>query len=196
MPDITEQVDGASTVLLASPSIGSRRQVCSALLTDPPVRSVLFVSYVRGPDRCVGQLERAGADEVDVEVLAVGGVGADGSAGHDDAAVRQVSTPGDLTRLGVEIDQFLSERAAPVSVCFDSLTSLLQYVDLDTAYEFLHVVTGQVRAADARAHFHVDPGAHDDADIAAVTSLFDASVSVGDERRVRTREYLSAEPIE
>jgi hypothetical protein len=67
---------------------------------------------------------------------------------------------------------------------------MLQYVDVETAYEFLHAVTGQVHAAGARAHFHVDPSAHDDQKIAAIMSLFDASVSLQDDVEVQTRALL------
>jgi ABC-type nickel/cobalt efflux system permease component RcnA len=67
---------------------------------------------------------------------------------------------------------------------------MLQYVDFETAYEFLHAVTGQVHAADARAHFHIDPDAHDRQHVEAITSLFDARVALGDEVRVRTRDVI------
>ena len=101
-----------------------------------------------------------------------------------------MTTPSDLTGLGVAISEVLSEWDDPVLVCFDSLTSMLQYVDSDTAYEFLHAVTGQVHAARARAHFHVDPAAHDETTLAGITSLFDARVSVNDRTTVRTRDII------
>jgi hypothetical protein len=101
-----------------------------------------------------------------------------------------ISSPSDLTGLGIQIGEFLSEWSAPTVLCFDSLTSMLQYVDFETAYEFLHAITGQIHASDARAHFHIDPGAHDQQQIAGITSLFDASVSLEEEPRVRTRDVI------
>jgi hypothetical protein len=68
---------------------------------------------------------------------------------------------------------------------------MLQYVDFQTAYEFLHAITGQVHAAGARAHFHVDPSAHADTEIAGITGLFDAKVSLDSEApEIRTRDVM------
>jgi hypothetical protein len=76
-------------------------------------------------------------------------------------------------------------------VCFDSLTAMLQYVDVETAYEFLHAITGQLYAADARAHFHIDPTAHDRTTVDSIASLFDAVVEFGaDGLETRKRHLL------
>jgi hypothetical protein len=187
MTAITEGLDGATTVLLKEPSIGGDRQICTALLTDTTAPSVLFVTYTRGPDDCVEQLEGVDAEIRDVGVLTVGDVGT--AADREDIVTENVSSAGDLTGLGIEIGQFLSEWNPPVTVCFDSLTAMLQYVDFETAYEFLHTVTGQIHAADARAHFHIDPGAHDEQHVAAITALFDATVTA-DTGEVRTRDVI------
>jgi hypothetical protein len=58
---------------------------------------------------------------------------------------------------------------------------MLQYVELDQAFRFLHVVTDRLADADAMAHFHVDPGAHDDETIETLTSLFDGAWTFEDE---------------
>jgi hypothetical protein len=68
---------------------------------------------------------------------------------------------------------------------------MLQYVELETAYEFLHAITGQLYAADARAHFHVDPSAHDSQTVDSITSLFDAVVELDDgDPTVRKRALI------
>jgi hypothetical protein len=68
---------------------------------------------------------------------------------------------------------------------------MLQYVEVETTYEFLHAVTGQLYAADARAHFHVGTNAHDRQTVDSITSLFDAVVELGDgEPTVRKRELI------
>jgi len=198
---ITDRLGGARTVLLEEPSMGGGREVCTSLLTDGVgTPNVLFVSFTRQPGACVDQLEETEASDVGVVM-----VGESGTADHDhadvrsvgdaatadraDVAVETVPTPSDLTGLGIEIGPFLSEWDVPVTVCFDSVTAMLQYVDFETACEFLHAITGQVHAAGARAHFHVDPGAHDEQAIAGITALFEASVSVED-TDVSTREVI------
>mgnify|MGYP000591950780 CR=1 FL=1 len=108
----------------------------------------------------------------------------------DDVTVKSVSTPDDLTGLGITLSQALSTHEDAV-VCFDSLTVLLQYVDTETAYEFLNALTGHLYAADARAHFHLDPAAHDTQTVDALASLFDAIVEAeGEAWSARRRELL------
>ncbi len=190
MDEIHTQLDGATNVLLEEPPMGQGRDVCTSLLLDRhPTPSVLFVTFTRSPADCLAQLDGHGKFE-NVGVITVG----DGStAASDDRLVTEaVSSANDLTGLGIAIGKFLSGWASPVLVCFDSLTSMLQYVDVRTAYEFLHTITGQIYAADAASHFHIDPNAHDDHHVASITSLFDAKVSLEGEPTVRTRDSLAS----
>ncbi len=190
MENIHDQLEETTNVLLAEPPMGQGRDVCTSLLCDQqPAPSVLFVTYTRSAADCVAQLD--GHDDLDkVGVVTVGDASPEA---RDGVVTETVSSPSDLTGLGITIGQFLSEWDGPVFVCFDSLTSMLQYVDVNTAYEFLHAITGQIHAAGAHSHFHIDPDAHDAEHVASITSLFDAKVSLGDEPSVRTRELLAAE---
>ena len=189
MTAVIEQLDGATNVLLERPPMGSGEDVCTSLLAeglDDP--SVLYVSFMRQASECIETWEAGGHDVAALGVITVGDASPD--TDRSDVVTESVSSANDLTGLGIKIGQFLSEWDTPVAICFDSLTSLLQYVDFETAYEFIHAITGQVHAAGARAHFHVDPDAHDETQVAGITSLVDASVSLGEETRVRTRDVI------
>jgi hypothetical protein len=188
MGGLVAEIGDASSILLQAPSMGGDRTHCTSLLTegfDPA--GILFVTYTRDASACLDQV--AGLADARLGVVTVG----DGTAtGPADAETRTVSSASDLTGLGIEIDDVLETWAPPVSVCFDSLTSMLQYVEFETAYEFLHATTGRFYAADARAHFHVDPAAHDPSAVAGITSLMDAAVTVEDgEATVRTRDLMA-----
>lgn len=189
MNDITTQLSGATNILLQEPPLGQGREVCTSLLfADVDEPNVLFVSYTRQATACIDQVvdERIG----NIGVITVGQAAA---TDDDRATTESVSTPSDLTGLGIKMGQFISTWEPPVCVCFESLTSMLQYVDSRTAYEFLHAITGQIHAADARSHFHVDPAAHDEKTIASITSLFDATLSLaGEEPSVRRRKLLES----
>lgn len=114
-------------------------------------------------------------------------VTASGSAGSADAgesmsqpgssvSVTSVSNPGDLTGLGIKVSQCLSsweEADGELGLCFRSLTTLLQFADVERVFQFVHLLTQRVEAAGARAHFHMDPNAHDDQAVATLRSLFD-----------------------
>jgi hypothetical protein len=190
MTDVTDDLDGAASILLKAPSMGGTRELCTDLLTgglDEP--GVLFVSFTRQASTCVDQVDEAAVGRLGVITVGDGGT----EVADADVTVSSISSPSDLTGLGIEIGQVLSEWEAPVAVCFDSLTAMLQYVDFETAYEFLHALTGQLYAADARAHYHIDPGAHDPMHVEGITSLFDAAVTVGEDgqRDVRTRDVIA-----
>lgn len=101
--------------------------------------------------------------------------------------VRSVSTPGDLTGLGIAISEYLSEwhnNGKQTVVCFHSLTPLLQYADTRRVFQFLHVLTRRVTSASATAHYHMDPTAHDEQTVRTLASLFDHVVDeCGDDGR-------------
>lgn len=188
MTETTTDLAGATNILLEEPPIGHGRDVCTSLLVEGYERpNVLFVTYNQPANECVAQL-----DNEAVGNLAVITVGDASTAVNDSSvATENVSTASDLTGLGIQIGQFLSTWDAPVVVCFDSLTSMLQYVDFKTAYEFIHAITGQIHASDARAHFHIDPDAHGERDVAGIKSLFDASVTLHEDgHSIRKRKLL------
>ncbi|MFA1610203.1 DUF7504 family protein [Halobellus rubicundus] len=91
--------------------------------------------------------------------------------------VKSVPNQGDLMKLGFAITKYLSEwesSSARTLVCFHSLTDALQAAsDPRLVLRFLHVLQHQIEAADARAHFHLDPDAHPSQLILTFTSLFD-----------------------
>lgn len=193
MTDIAADIGEARNVLLCAPSLsGDEQGACTDLLLagDPTTTSVLWVTFRRDARACVDQWAAHTDDPPrDAAVIAVGDTGE--AVDVEWATVETVSSASDLTGLGIEIGEFLSDWDGDLVVCFDSLTAMLQYVDLQTAYEFLHAVTGQLYAAGARAHFHIDPTAHDDQTVDSLASLFDAVVTLGGgEPAVRKRQLL------
>lgn len=188
MGDMIRQLEDTTNILLEEPPLGGSREICTTLLVEGVSEpNVLFVSFTRSASDCVAQLDDVG----NVGVITVGD--ASTAVEREGVVTDNVSTPSDLTGLGISIGRILSEWREPVLVCFDSLTSMLQYVDIKTAYEFLHAITGQIYAAGARAHFHIDPSAHDSQDVAAISSLFDARVQLdGDDREIRRRTLLES----
>lgn len=190
MTDMLSKLDGTSNILLEEPPLGEGRDTCTSLLTEGATQpNVLFVSFTRSASACVEQIDRSGVGNLGVITVGDGS----NSVADDSVVTENVSTPSDLTGLGINIGQVLSDWEAPVLVCFDSLTSMLQYVDIQTAYEFLHAITGQIHAAGARAHFHIDPSAHDSKDVAGIASLFDARVTLTDsEYEIKTRDLLES----
>jgi hypothetical protein len=193
MTDIATNLAGARTVLVCAPSLsGDEREVCSDLLLagDPAETSVLWVTFRRDARACVDQWSAETDDRPrDAAVVAVGDTNE--AVDVEWAAVETLPSASDLTGLGIEIGESLSAWDDDLAVCFDSLTAMLQYVELETAYEFIHTITGQFYAANARAHFHIDPTAHDPETVDNIASVFDAVVMLGDgDARIRKRRLL------
>jgi len=188
MQTVVDRLDGAATILLCAPS-GRDDGLCHQLLADGAAdgRTVLWVSFDRTADECLAALPEVTGDRA---VLTVGGSPTPGSGVDEDVTVDTVSARSDLTALGIKLSRFLSSTDGAISVCFDSVTAMLQHVALDTAYEFLHTVTRQCFAEGARVHFHLDPAAHDQRTVAIITSLCDARVTAGEAPEVRVRPGL------
>ncbi|MFB6312215.1 MAG: hypothetical protein ABEH64_13660 [Salinirussus sp.] len=187
-PQLTD-LEGVSNVLVMAPAIGApKTDACMTLLTQtPPARTnVLSVTFVDSPTELVTRWDDvAGSGPARGGIVAVGQ--SDAGRTEGEWRVATVENPSDLTGIGIELSELLSRMAEsadddePIVVCFDSITSLLQYADLQRTFRFLHVVTGRVKTVGGVGHFHVDPEAHSNQDIATLKGLFDAVVEVDDE---------------
>jgi hypothetical protein len=181
--DLSELSD-VSNVLLSAPALGGQGdEICDRLLTltPPSETKILVVTFTDTPQEWVDNwMDSVGVSPVRGGIVSIG----QAEAAVDDPswAVRTVENPSDLTGIGIELSELLSGIAAAdeehLVVCFDSITSLLQYADLQRAFRFLHVVTGRVKTADGVGHYHLDPEAHDQQTLATLKGLFDAVVEV------------------
>ncbi|PSQ49982.1 hypothetical protein BRD15_02490 [Halobacteriales archaeon SW_6_65_15] len=190
-----EHVERGDSVLLLAPSLSAAtEEVCLDLLSldNPNEENVLWVTYTRSPDSCVQDwLSHAGERPANMRFVSVGETMRSASAQARGGGSRRtggetietLSSPGDLTGLGIKLSEVLKEwddTDGRTVACFDSLTALLQYADLQTVYKFLHVLTGRFEAADVTAHFHLDPDACDSQTTSTLTSLFDTVVELDD----------------
>jgi hypothetical protein len=184
-PPVPEE---GGSVLVLAPAMDRRVDECCVDLscrTDPVDVDLLAVSLDGAVDDVLDRWNRhAGATPGRTAVVttgestrgaattATGGVSMLGS----DVSVASVSDPGDLTGLGIKVSQALSsweDDDNDLALCFDSLTTLLQFADVRRVFQFVHVLTQRIASAGARAHFHMDANAHDDQEVATIRSLFD-----------------------
>ncbi|SDJ88501.1 hypothetical protein SAMN05216226_11112 [Halovenus aranensis] len=182
-------LDAVSNVLLLVPSLGNQgRQACLTLLsrTPPSETNVLTVTYTdTAPDWVDLWSDNVGTPPVRGGIVPIG----QGETDVDDPswAVKSVENPSDLTGIGIQLSELLSTMAKAaddseeIAICFDSVTSLLQYADLQRAFRFLHVVTGRVKTVDGVGYYRLDPDAHDRQTLATLKGLFDAVVEVDED---------------
>jgi hypothetical protein len=176
-------------VLLLAPAIGTAaRDACTDIVTghDLSDTRVVHVTYTDSPaDRYLHFEDRVGEHPEATAVVPVGAGGVSGARGpeppRDDYTVTPMSDPGDLTGLAMVTNEWLCRWASdpsPLTLCFDSLSILLQYADADRVYRFVHTLTGHLAGYGASAHFHMDPKAHDEATVARLSGLVDTVVEV------------------
>lgn len=194
--DLGEAVGDASNVLLLAPTFApGREKWCTALLDHAADESgaVLYVGDVVPGDVVDSWRGRESSPERLVLVV-LGDTRSSGETpatiGGTEVGIRTVETPGNLTKIGVELNEVLTdsaEQGLDVTVCFDSLTPLIKYSDVEKVYRFLHVLSSQVKATGAQAHYHLDPGAHDETDVNLLVTMVDAVVKPGGDGTVEVR---------
>jgi KaiC/GvpD/RAD55 family RecA-like ATPase len=99
-----------------------------------------------------------------------------------------VGSPSDMTGVGVAFEKYAKKVGGSADgnrVMYDSLTTLLQYVDRRRAYRFVDVLTGRLRAQGALSVFTVDRGAVGEKASSMLVHEFDAEVRLRVEDGVR-----------
>lgn len=177
--------EAPSNVLLLAPFLDDTAHDACHELTSAggPERGIeVYLSFTYSlPDR-VGRLLEGEGTLPGKLVLVMPTAVDPGPIDDDRIVVETISSPGNLTDVGVALSAHLRHRSdGPTVACVDSITALLQYVDRRTAYKFLNALVEQFAAADARAHYHLDPTAHDEQVVHTFSSLFDAVLRVGED---------------
>ncbi|NHN58322.1 MULTISPECIES: recombinase RecA [Halorussus] len=119
-----------------------------------------------------------------------------GVAPADTDEITYVSSPEDMTGIGIQLSELLRTFYEDAGVernriLLHSLSTLLMYSNLQTVFRFLHVFTGRVQSADALGVFVIDETAHDRQTMSTLKQLFDGQIQVrgadggGSELRVR-----------
>lgn len=181
------ELEDATNVLLVAPEVSqSVESLFSELLLSlesPPSR-VIGVTMSKSPwdflepwrrafPRGTASFSFVSANGVSRSVAADAGADDGPGTGSDVTHVNDV-TPVDA--FGQTIANQLAEDGAETAVCFHSLTDLLEYVDEETAFDFLHVVLSRVRRSGARGIYHIDGSVHDEETIVKLSTPFDLVV--------------------
>lgn len=181
---VQRKLEGASRVLVLGSGLGEGSIYRDLFETDEPDR-VLSVTYTQSPGRWLRRHGLTDNPPADLAVIDVGGQqgGAEAFADGGLTDVETLSNPQDLTGLGIALNGQIDgwEPGERNVLCFDSITALLQYTDVETAYRFLHLLTTRLDRADGVGFFHFDPNAHDDRTRHTLLSLFDATVQMDPE---------------
>lgn len=189
-----ERVASGTNLLVTGPAMSGKRDLgLDLLIPDRQDEHAVVVSTDRGADRLLeGYEERA------PEPCRACGVDCSGRAGESEW-VRTVSSPADLTGIGIGVVKCTrsleAHSPAGIRIGTFSVSTILQYVETDRVFNFLHVLTGRFARAGYLAVFTLDPVAHDDRTVNSLRSLFDAEAEIretDDGREVRVRGLRDA----
>jgi KaiC/GvpD/RAD55 family RecA-like ATPase len=101
---------------------------------------------------------------------------------ENDSRVSYVTSPAALTRIGIKFSEFVSEFRTRdidgIRVVFDSLSTLLPYLDTGSVFRFIHVLGEQIADADGLGVSVIHPPAHDEETRETIEELFDGRVTV------------------
>jgi len=182
-----------SNVLLLAPAMSkSEDEVCVDLMTVRDIKheNVLSVTFTQTAEDRLELWQTHVGDDLPAQagIVTIGEQTRSASTSRNSPSktpgpitIDTVSDPADLTGLGISLTNYLSEwsqNSNQTVVCFHSLTPLLQYADLQRVFRFLHVLTGRIDSSDAIAHYHMDPGAHDEQTRNTLIQLFDATIEL------------------
>ena len=198
LPIDLDDLDPGMNVLVSGPSMSGKRQLVFDLLAPESVPADPIVvmttddpaSRIRTPfeDRSV---------RFDPTTFRI--VDATGAPGDSDPAVHRVSSPADLTGMGVAFTQAIDQMGTPdrLRLGFVSISTLLQYVDAERAFSFLHVLSRRTSAAGYLGVYSIDPTTHEDRFVNVVTSIFDAAIEIRErdgDRELRVRGLSDVAP--
>jgi hypothetical protein len=157
------------------------------------------VTFVKSPENWIADWRRTVGDLPEQVVIVTttdgfGGGNIGDREGDLPSGVRTeyVSSPGDLTGLGMIIGKYLErwyQGDGDIRVSFDSLTTLRQYGEPQNVYRFLTLMTTRLDGAGAAAHFLFGPETQDPQTVATIKSSFQAIAELvsEDEWEVRQR---------
>jgi hypothetical protein len=168
------EVDDASSVLVLRPqsAAGADEEWKRALVDDPEAVDLVGVTFGKGPSTWYDEwCEVLGTDPTAAAVTTP--ELADDPP--DDVEVETVTTPSNLTGIGVKTTPFCT-RWDDAVVTIEPLTVLFQYADTEQIYQFLHVLLTRLRTDGGGAQVYADPTVKRERTVELVKSLFDGVV--------------------
>ncbi len=113
----------------------------------------------------------------------------------DTASIKRVTVM-DLTGISAKISKFFEEfwrsGVKDVILVFDSLSTLLMYLNIQTVFRFLHILTGRVKMTGAIAFYIVEEGMHDEKTIVTLKQLFNGMIEFKEENGKKYVRFVSS----
>lgn len=114
------------------------------------------------------------------------------------AYVQRVSSPGDMTGIGIGITKCF-DRLHDVGIdegriALASLSTMLTYSDQQTVFKFCHVLSSRIDAADFLGAFTIDSSAHEEQTLQVIKQAFDGVIEIRESDGVREARIMGLQP--
>ncbi|MFB6207074.1 MAG: hypothetical protein ABEJ05_11170 [Haloglomus sp.] len=181
----TVAFDEGTSLLVTGSSMDVQEQIYDVLsgAGDGDETAIIITT-----DRSASEVAQAFQRREAFDSSRVGFIDCTGNEGAEEvggAPVRRLGSPGDLTGMSLEfaklVERFEDAGAGDrVRVGLASISTLLMYTDVRTAFRFLHVFTSRIRSGQLFGVFGMDPGMHDQQTVNTVRAVFDCEARIGE----------------
>ncbi|MBX0325626.1 hypothetical protein EGH21_21630 [Halomicroarcula sp. F13] len=191
------ELEPGTSLLIAGPAMSGKQDLALNLLAAglDGANGLLIVTTNESAAACLDDLEQR---VTSLDHDRVGVVDCSGSSQQQsirDIATQRVSSPGDLTGISIGtaklMQQFTSQDISSLRHGLVSVSTLLQYLDLETVFKFLHIYTTRISDTQGLGIFTIDNVSHDPQTINTVMNEFDGMIELREtetgERKVRIR---------
>lgn len=184
--DIMDEIRGGSNIMMLGPPMSGKEDIINTIVYNGIKKndSAIVVSTHESGERVFDWFERNNLDISDANIGVVDCVTKTfGMGAADTKNIKRVSSPVDLTGIGVKISQFFEEFLVRKNIpntrfCINSLSTILMYSNIKTVFRFIHVFTGRIKAANALGIYVIEDEIHDPQTIATLKQLFDGMIEI------------------
>ena len=195
LPEATpEELSAGTNVLISSPSMLGKRRLAMRMLAagHEDGDGILLVTT---KDNATAAIEDLESQVPSLDPDRIGLIDCSGTEAQRQLqriATEQVTSPADLTGISIGMaklmDRFSDQSVTSVRHGLVSISTLLQYLDAETVFKFLHIYTTRVRDSDGIAIFTIHSDMHDEQTINTMSGEFDGVIRLR-EGEAGTVEY-------
>jgi KaiC/GvpD/RAD55 family RecA-like ATPase len=200
-----EGVRPGSNILISGPAMTGKDDLAYDILADGTQQGqgAVIVSTGDRADNVIANFrDRTGSDAIRLGVVDCVSDGSGNGTPGDGVYVHHVSSPGDLTGIGIGITKALEglheSGADQGRLALSSLSTMLTYTDRKTVFKFCHVLSSRLDAAGYLGMFTIDSAAHDEQTLQVIKQAFDGMIEVREQNGTRQARVvgLTSSPSE
>lgn len=185
-----EGIKKGSNIMLIGPPMSGKEVILYHIMYNGAAINGNSVTNVTTGESATHILEWFKKNKMDLPLDRIGIIDCitktSGGLGVENENIKMVSSPVDLTGIGVKISQFFDEFLIKKNIqknqlYMNSLSTILMYSNFQIIFRFLHVFTGRIKLTGALGIYLIDSGMHDERTLVTLKQLFDGIIEIQSE---------------